>query len=77
MDGGVAVWKTQFQLNPSDFYLFGPFKWHLLGQRFVHDDFIVALIAWLWAFDQDSFVKGFSALVSPYDKCLLRCSLEK
>jgi hypothetical protein len=45
----------------------------LSGQRFVSDDDGVAVVTiWLQALDQDFFAKGFSTLVSGWDKCLNR-----
>jgi hypothetical protein len=71
--GGVTASHTQSQLAPSDSVSLGPSNvHHLLGQQFVIDDVIVALTAWLQALDQDSFAKGFKALVFRSDKCLKR-----
>jgi hypothetical protein len=58
-------------LAPIDLYLFGPLKWHLLGQQFLNDnDVIVVVTTWLQVLDQDFFAKGFNSLVSHWDKCL-------
>jgi hypothetical protein len=58
--------------TPLEYYPFGSLKRHLSGQRFVNDDVIVVVMAWLQALDQDFFAEGFSALVSHWDKCLNR-----
>jgi hypothetical protein len=45
---------------------------HLLGQWFLDDGGVAAVTTWLQALDQDFFAKGFSALVSCWNKCLNR-----
>jgi hypothetical protein len=59
------------ELAPSDFLPSGTLKLHLTGQRFVND-VTTAVTTWLQALDQDFFAKGFSTLVSRWDKCFSR-----
>jgi hypothetical protein len=69
---GAAAPCTQSCLGISDFHLFGPLKWHLYVQKFVNDNVIAVMTTWLHELEQDFFVKGFSALVSCWNKYLNR-----
>jgi histone-lysine N-methyltransferase SETMAR len=58
-------------LAPSDFHLFGPFKKHLGGRRFVTDGEVKqAVMSWIQALDTDSFNAGIDPLVYRWDKCV-------
>ncbi|GFN80476.1 histone-lysine N-methyltransferase SETMAR [Plakobranchus ocellatus] len=60
-----------YDLAPSDFHLFGPFKRHLGGMVFeTEDDLISELRNWFDNLDVDFFRVGINSLLSRWQKCI-------
>ena len=60
-------------LAPSDFYLFGPLKDFLRGQRFDSDDDVKAAVrSWLRQCEPQFFSNGFIQWKNRWDKCVAR-----
>ena len=60
-------------LAPSDFFLFGPLKDNLRGQKFDNDEEVqTAVKAWLRQRTPDFFANGFAQWKNRWDKCVER-----
>jgi len=60
-------------LAPSDFFLFGPLKDFLRGQKFNDDDEVKAAVrSWVRQCKPDFFADGFAQWKTRWDKCVAR-----
>jgi len=60
-------------LVPSDFYLFGPMKEHLRGQKFADDNEVMeAVQSWLKATPKSFFLEGIHKFVDRWTKCVAK-----
>ena len=60
-------------LAPSDFFLFGPLKDFLRGQKFDDDDEVKAAVRlWVRQCKPDFFAQGFTQWKTRWDKCVAR-----
>ena len=60
-------------LAPSDFFLFGPLKDFLRGQKFNDDDEVkTAVRSWIRQCEADFFAAGFAQWKTRWDKCVAR-----
>jgi hypothetical protein len=60
-------------LAASDFYLFGPMKEHLRGQKFADDDEVMeAVRSWLKAMLKRFFLEGIRKLVDRWTNCVAK-----
>ena len=58
-------------LAPSDFYLFGPLKDALRGQRFPDNNAVIAAVKkWTASAGADFYDQGITALVHRWQKCI-------
>ena len=60
-------------LAPSDFFLFGPLKDFLRGQKFKDDGEVKAAVrSWVRQCNADFFADGFAQWKTRWDKCVAR-----
>ena len=59
-------------LAPLDFYMFGPMKEYLQGQKFADDEVMEAVQSWLKATPKSFFLEGICKLVDRWTKCVAK-----